>query len=130
MIYPVFTYEIDQDPAVKYSISNSKFRNWVDNYFSNNVSIISFYEYSQINRNTYNAYFDGLKRSADLIQFNAHTNGARSLINVNVSAGKNTQVYDSTSGEFLNYTPEKDSSITFWVESNHTYNIYLDKRVV
>ena len=129
MIYPVFTYEIDQDPAVKYSISNSKFRNWVDNYFSNNVSITSFYEYNQINSNTYDTYFDGLKRSADLIQFNAHTNGARSLINVNVSAGKNTQVYDSTSGEFLNYTPEKDSSITFWVESNHTYNIYLDKRV-
>ncbi|HWR25798.1 MAG TPA: hypothetical protein VN278_06125, partial [Methanosarcina sp.] len=130
MIYPVFTHELDQDPAIKYSISNSKFRNWVDNYFSNNVSITAFYEYNQINRNTHDAYFDGLKRSADLIKFDAHTNGARSLVNVNVSTGKNTQVYDGTSGEFLNYTPEKDSSITFWVENNHTYNIYLDKRVV
>jgi hypothetical protein len=127
MVYPVFTHKLDQEPAIKYSISSSKFRNWVDNYFSKNVSIVSFYEYSQINRNTYDAHFDDLEYNEHLITFDVHTNGARALINVNISAGKDTQVYDSTSNKFINYATEKDKSITFWVENNHTYNIYLDR---
>lgn len=126
MVYPVFTHELDQDPTIKYSISPSKFRNWVDSYCSNNVSIVSFYEYGQVNRNTYDAYFDNLEYNKNLIIFDAHTNGGRSLVNVDIVAEKNTQVYDSTSKEFLDYTVEQDKSITFWVENNHTYSIYLD----
>lgn len=124
MIYPVFTHELDQEPAIKYSISSSKFRNWTDNYFSNNMSMTSFYEYSQINRNTYDAYFDNLECKKNLVKFDAHTNGARALINVDIEAGENTQIYDSTAGEFLNYTLEKDKSITYWVEDSHTYTIF------
>jgi hypothetical protein len=30
MVYPVFTHELDQDPAIKYSISNSKFRDGLE----------------------------------------------------------------------------------------------------
>ena len=101
MVYPVFTHELDQEPAIKYSISRSKFRNWVDNYYSNNVSIVSFYEYNQVNRNTYDAYFDNLEYNESLITFDAHTNGARALVNVNINAGKNTQVYDNTLNKFL-----------------------------
>ncbi|MDQ1253385.1 MAG: hypothetical protein QG646_2552 [Euryarchaeota archaeon] len=124
MVYPVFTHELDQEPAIKYSISCSKFNKWVDNYCSNNISIVPFYEYSQVSRNTYDAYFDALKYNESLLIFDAHTNGARSLINVNVTARNHTQVYDCTLNESLNYTIEADKSITFWVENNHTYNVY------
>jgi len=126
MVYPVFTHELDQEPAIKYSISCSKLSNWVDNYCSNNVSIVSFYEYSQVNRNTYDAYFDALEYNESLIKFDAHTNGVKSFVNVNVTAGNHTQVYDRTLNESLNYTREQDKSITFWVENNHTYSVYPD----
>ncbi|MCO5383987.1 MAG: hypothetical protein NHB15_19555 [Methanosarcina barkeri] len=125
MVHPVFTHELDQDPAIKYSISRSKFRNWVDNYDSNNVSIVSFYEYSQISRNTYDASFENLQYTEHSIIFDARTNGAIALVNVNTNAGKNTQVYDNTSKKFLSYNIEQDNSITFWVENNHTYGIYF-----
>ncbi|MDR7665810.1 hypothetical protein RG963_08500 [Methanosarcina sp. Z-7115] len=125
MVHPIFTHELDQDPAIKYSISRSKFRNWVDNYDSNNVSIVSFYEYSQISRNTYDASFENLQYTEHSVIFDARTNGAIALVNVNTNAGKNTQVYDNTSKKFLSYNIEQDNSITFWVENNHTYGIYL-----
>lgn len=124
MVHPVFTHELDLDPAIKYSISRSKFQNWVDNYDSNNMSIVSFYDYGQISRNTYHASFENLKYTEHSVLFDAHTNGAAALVNVNINAGKNTQVYDSTSEKFLNYNLEKDNSITFWVENNHRYNIF------
>jgi hypothetical protein len=130
MSHPVFTHELDKNPAIKYSISYPKFKIWVDNYYSNNVSIESFYEYSQINRNTYDAYFDNISSNGNIITFNAYTNGIRSLVNVNVTAGSDTQVYDRTSNESLNYILEKDKSITFWVENNHTYNVYLNNTIL
>lgn len=127
MVYPAFTHELDIEPAIKYSISPSKFRSWVDNYCSNNVPIVSFYEYNQVNRNTYDAYFDDLEYyNESLITFDAHTNGSRALVNININAGKDTQVYDDTFDKVLDYTLEKDKSISFWVENNHTYSVYLD----
>jgi len=125
MTHPVFTHQLDKDPAIPYSISYSKLKTWVNNYYSNNVSIVSFYEYSQVNRNTQDAYFDNISSDGNLITFDVHTNGVKSLINVNITAGNDTQVYDRTSNESLNYTLEKDKSITFWAENNNTYNIYL-----
>jgi hypothetical protein len=126
MTHPVFSHQLDKDPAIKYSISYSKFKTWVDNYYSNNVSIVPFYEYSQISRNTHDAYFDNIISNGNLVKFDAHTNGIRSLINVNISAGNNTQIYDSISNKFLNRTIERDKSVTFWVENNHTYIVYLN----
>ena len=126
MTHPVFTHQLDKDSAIKYSISSSKFKTWVDNYCSNNVSIVPFYEYSQINRNTHDAYFDNISSNESFITFNAHTNGIKSLINLNTNAGNNTQVYDNTSDKYLDFKDEKDKSITFWVENNHAYNVYLN----
>ena len=126
MVYPVFTHELDPEPASKYSISCSKFSYWVDNYCSNNVSLVPFYVYSQVNRNTYDAYYDILEYNGSLIMFDAHTNGANSFINVNITAGNYTQVYDRTLNKSLNYTKEPDKSITFWAENNHTYSVYPD----
>jgi hypothetical protein len=125
MAHPVFTHQLDKDPAIPYSISPSKFKTWINNFYSNNVFIVSFYEYSQVNRNTHDAYFDNISSNGNLITFDAHTNGAKSLINVNVTAGSDAQVYDYTSNNSLNYTLEKDKSITFWVENNHIYYIHL-----
>jgi hypothetical protein len=125
MNHPVFTHQLDKDPAIKYSISYSKFKTWVDNYNSNNVSIVPFYEYSLINRNSHDAYFDNISSSGNFISFDAHTNGVKSYINVNVTAGNDTQVCDRTLNESLSYTLEKDKTINFWAENNHTYSIYL-----
>lgn len=124
MTHPVFTHQTDKDPAIKYSISPSKLKTWVDNYYSNNVSIVPFYEYSLINRNTHDAYFDNISSNETLTKFEAHTNGFRSLINVNVSAGNNTLVYDNTTNRHLDFKVEADKSITFWAENNHTYDVY------
>ncbi|HII79005.1 MAG TPA: hypothetical protein HA261_00995 [Methanosarcina sp.] len=124
MAYPVFTHQTDKDPSIKYSISYSKFQTWADNYDSNNVSIVSFYEYYKVNSNTYDAFFDSIEYGEDYLTFKANTNGASALINVNINAGNNTQVYDNTLEKFLGYRVEGDGSITFQVENNHTYNIY------
>lgn len=124
MAYPVFTHQTDKDPAIIYSISYSKFKTWADNYDSNNVSVVSFYEYYMVNSNTYDAFFDSFEYGEDYFAFRANTNGASALINVNISAGNNTQVYDNTSEEFLGYRTERDGSVTFQVENNHTYSIY------
>ena len=127
MTHPVFTHQTDKDPAIKYSISPSKFKTWVDNYYSNNISIVPFYEYSLISRNTHDAYFDNISSNGNLIKFDAHTNGVRSLINVNISVGNNTQIHDETADKFMDLKIETDKSITFWVENNHTYNVYLNE---
>jgi len=124
MTYPVFTHQTDKDPAIKYSISSSKLKDWVDNYYSNNISIVPFYEYCLINRNTHDAYFDNISSNETLTKFNAHTNGFKSLINVDVSAGNNTRVYDDITGKHLGFKVEADKSITFWAENKHTYNVY------
>lgn len=126
MTHPVFTHQTDKEPAIKYSISPSKFKTWVDTYYSNNVSIVPFYDYSLISRNTHDAAFDNISSDGTSIQFLATTNGARSLINMNVSAGHNTRVYDNTNDKFLSYELEKDKSITFWVENNHIYKVFLN----
>ena len=123
MTHPVFTHQTDKGPAIKYSISPFKLKTWVDNCYSNNVSIMPFYDYSLINRNTHDAYFDNIS-SNENIKFDAHTNGFRSLINVNVSAGNNTRVYDNTTDKYLEFKMEADKSITFWVENNHIYNVH------
>lgn len=125
MNHPVFTHQLDKDPAIKYSISYSKFKTWVDNYRSNNVSIVPFYNYSLINRNSHDAYFDNISYSGNLISFDTHTNGIKSYINVNITAGNDMQVYDRSLNETLNYTLAEDKSIDFWVENNHTYEINL-----
>lgn len=130
MVHPVFTHELDLDPAIKYSISRSKFRNWVENYESNNMSIVSFHEYSQISRNTYDASFENLQYTENSVLFDAHTNGGIVFVNVNVKAGRDTQIYDNTTGKFLDYDIEQDNSLTFWVEDNHSYIIDLNSAII
>jgi len=126
MSYPVFTHQLDLEPAIKYSISRSKFREWVDNYYANNMTIVSFYEYNQISRNTYDASFENLQYGENLLSFDVHTNGFKALANVNIPAGNDTQVYDTTLEKYLDYETEQDRSITFWVEEGHNYKVYIN----
>jgi hypothetical protein len=86
---------------------------------------VPFYEYSLISRNTHDAYFDNISSSGNIISFKAHTNGVKSYVNVNITAGNDTHVYDRTLNESLRYTLEGDKSINFWAENNHTYEINL-----
>ncbi|WP_410507684.1 hypothetical protein RSJ42_12845 [Methanosarcina hadiensis] len=130
MACPVFTHELDKDPAIKYSISRSKFLNWVDSYNSNDLSIVSFYEYGQISRNTHEASFYVLQHTDNSIVFNAHTNGSDALVNINIRAGKGTGVYDNTSGKFLDYRIEEDRSITFRIENKHIYRVCFNNSAV
>lgn len=123
MVCPAFTHELDKDPAIKYSISHSKFLKWVDNYNSNDLSIVSFYEYGQISRNTCEASFDILHYTENSIVFKVQTNGSDALVNVNIRAEEGTGVHDNTSDKFLSCRIEQDKSITFRVENNHTYYI-------
>ena len=123
MTHPVFTHQTDKEPAIKYSIGLSNLKTWVDNCNSNNISIVPFYEYSLINRNSYDAYFDNVSSNGNLTKFEAHTNGFRSLVNMNISAGNNTRVYDNTTEKYLDFKVEADKSITFWAENNHYYNV-------
>lgn len=125
MSYPVFSHQLDVEPAIKYSISRSKFREWVDNYYANNMTIVSFYEYNQISRNTYDASFEDLQYDENLLSFDAHTNGFKALVNVNIPAGNDTQVYDTTLEKYLDYETEQDRSITFRVEDGHNYKVYI-----
>jgi len=126
MSYPVFTHQLDLEPAIKYSISRSKFREWVDNYYANNMTIVSFYEYNQISHNTYDASFENLQYDENLLSFDAHTNGFKAFVNVNRTAGNDTQVYDTTLEKYLDYETEQDRSITFWVEDGHNYKVYIN----
>ncbi|WP_231593498.1 hypothetical protein [Methanosarcina siciliae] len=126
MVYPAFTHELDLEPAIKYSISCSKFQNWVDNYNSNKMTIVSFFEYNRIGRNTYDASFDILQYTESFFVFRAHTKGFDALVNVNISAGDNTRVCDNTLEQFFSYKLEQDKSITFRVKNNHIYSVYLD----
>jgi hypothetical protein len=124
MVYPVFTHELDLEPAIKYSISRSKFQKCVDNYNSDGISVVSFYEYGQTSRNTCEASFDLLQYTECFVTFCAHTNGSDALVNVNIQAGGGTQVFDTTSDKFLSYKIEQDKSIKFLVENNHIYYIF------
>lgn len=126
MVYPVFTHQTDVEPAIEHSISRSRFQTWVNNCYANNMSIVSFYEYNKTNMNTYDASFENLQYDEKLLSFNAHTNGASALVNVNVTAGNSTQVYDATLGEFLYYETEQDKSVTFRAEDNHSYKVCLN----
>jgi hypothetical protein len=126
MVHPAFTHELDLEPAIKYSISRSKFLKWVDNCNSNGLSIVSFYEYGQINRNTCEASFDILQYTENSTVFKAHTNGSDAFVNVNMKVEKDAKVHDNTSDKFLDYRIEQDKSIVFRVENNHTYIISLD----
>jgi hypothetical protein len=124
MTHPVFTHQTDKEPAIKYSISPSKLETWVNNCYSNNVSIVPFYDYSLITRNSHDAYFENISSDRNLTKFDAHTNGFKSLIDVNVNAENNIRIYDNTTNNYLDFKVEADKSITFWVENNHTYNVY------
>lgn len=125
MAYPVFSHQLDLEPAIKYSISRSYFRDWVDNYYANNMTIVSLYEYNQISRNTYDASFENVQYDENMLSFDSDTNGFQALVNVNITAGNDTQVYDSTLEKYLDYEIEQDKSITFRVEDGHNYKVYI-----
>jgi hypothetical protein len=123
IIHPVFTHRTDEDPAISWSISYSKFIDWIDTYNSKNIDLIPFGEWWKINSNTYQASFKFIKLKDNFIIFTAHTNSYPALINVNIKADKDTEVYDETTECIVKWDIQNDKSIVFWIEDEHTYRI-------
>jgi hypothetical protein len=123
IIYPVFTHQTDREPAIPYSISFSKFKDWIDNYQANGISIIPFGEWWRINANTNDMLITNLSLRDNTVTFRVKTNGERGVINVNTPGTPGLEVLDHNSHTIINWTQGLDDSIIFSVESDHEYEI-------
>jgi hypothetical protein len=123
LIYPAFTHQIDRDPAIRYSISYSKFRTWVDNYQSRGITITPFSEWWHINANTNDARITNISVYNRTLRFTATTNGEKALVNVNISQRDDLRILDLSVNKEVGWTNNGDNSITFYVESDHEYQI-------
>jgi hypothetical protein len=124
LIHPVFTHQTDREPAIPYSISFSKFKTWIDNYQTNGISIVPFYEWWMINANTHDIDITNISVINNTIKFRVKTNGGRGLINVNISAERDLTIIDLTTSEIIKWIENLDNSITCYVQSNHEYEIF------
>jgi hypothetical protein len=124
IIYPVFTHQTDKDPAQRYSISFSKFKTWIDNYHANGISIIPFHEWWCMNANTHDMVITDISVKNHTLRFRVKTNGEKGLVNVNVSAERDLVIRDYQTQERVNWSVYGDNSITFYVQSNHEYEIF------
>ena len=123
LIYPVFTHQTDREPAIKYSISFSKFKTWIDNYKANGISMIPFQEWWLINANTNDIVITNISIINNTLKFKVKTNGERGLINVNISAEHDLKIIDLATSGIIKWTKNLDNSITFYVQSSHEYEI-------
>jgi hypothetical protein len=126
VIYPVYTHQTDRDPAPRYSISYPKFKIWIDNYHANGISIIPFHEWWQMNANTNDMRITDISIENQSLRFRVKTNGGRGRVNVMVAADQNPVVMDQTARERINWSDNGDNSITFYVQSNHGYEIFRE----
>lgn len=129
MIHPVFTHQTDGEPAIRYSISFSRFKTWIDNYLTNGISIIPFYEWWMINANTHDIKITGISVSDTALKFRVKTNGERGLINVNIPADRNCKIIDMTAKEEIRWTKNPDNSITLYVQSDHEYELFREAKM-
>jgi hypothetical protein len=124
IMYPVFTHQTDRDPALRYSISFSKFKTWIDNYHANGISIIPFGEWWNMNANTNDMRITDISIKNHSLRFRIQTNGERGLVNVHISAGEDLVVVDHQSREMIPWSDHGDNSITFYVQSDHEYELF------
>ena len=122
MIYPVFIHQTDRDPALRYSLSYSNFKTWIDNYHANGISIIPFYEWWCMNANTHDMHITDISIQDHRLRFRVKTNGERGLVNVPIPAGPYLTIKDQN-GQIIPWTDHNDNSVTFYVESGHEYEI-------
>jgi len=130
MIHPVFTHQTDGEPAIKYSISFSRFKTWIDNYQANGISIIPFHEWWMMNANTHDIDITSISVANTTLKFRVKTNGERGLINVNIPAQRDCKIIDLTTSDEIRWTENPDNSITLYVQSNHEYKIFRDEKML
>lgn len=123
MISPSFSHQIDESPAIRYSISKEHFERWVDNYRAHSVSIMPFARWWKINSNTYEATVSDITSDPSGLEFTISTNGYESLVNVDLDADESTVVHDVTADMPVEWEYYHDGSLVFWVEDAHTYQI-------
>jgi hypothetical protein len=128
LIHPVFTHQTDREPAIKYSISFSKFKTWIDNYQNRGISIVPFQEWWMMNANTHDIDITNISVINNTIKFRVKTNGERGLVNVDIPAGRDLNVIDLNTRETITWTESPDNSITFFVQSNHEYEIFRSEK--
>jgi hypothetical protein len=58
-----------------------------------------------------------------MVKFTVKTNGEKGLVNINIPAEKDLKVIDHHTREIINWTVNVDNSITFYIRSNHEYEI-------
>ena len=127
IIYPVFAHQTDREPATKYSISFSKFRTWVDNYHAKGISIIPFQEWWLINANTFDTIITNISVQKQTLTFKVKTNGEKGLVNVNIASDHVLTITDTNTEEKIMWSNHGDNSITFYVQSNHEYEIFMNE---
>ena len=82
-----------------------------------------------INANTHDIKISGISVTNATLKFRVKTNGERGLINVNIPAERNCKILDMTAREEIRWTKNPDNSITFYVQSNHEYEIFRDVKM-
>ena len=126
LIHPAFTHQTDPEPAIRYSISYSKFTQWVDNYQANGISIIPFHEWWQINANTNDTRITNISEGDNhRLRFKVTTNGGRALVNVHIPGNPDLKILDHTTRKRINWSYGLDNSVTFYVEPDHEYEISM-----
>jgi len=123
IIYPVFIHQTDRDPAIRFSISYSKFKTWIDNYQSNGITIVPFGEWWHINANTNDTYLSNISVQNHTLRFMVTTNGEKALVNVNIFRRDDLIIRDRHTNTRVTWTGNGDNSITFSVQSTHEYEI-------
>jgi hypothetical protein len=123
LVYPAFIHQSDRDPAIGFSISYSKFMTWIDNYHVNGITVIPFSEWWHINANSNDTIITRISVQNQTLRFNVKTNGEKALVNVNIARRDDLCIRDLVTSSSVPWTGNGDGSITFSVESTHTYEI-------
>jgi hypothetical protein len=90
-LHPMFTHQIDADPAIVYAIDYSKFKTWVDNYKAAGVDIVGFKHYYQNSiSQTNTASLDSISSSEINLTISTPVT---CNVNVNNSLGSTATVY-------------------------------------
>lgn len=124
LVHPAYTHQTDKEPGVPFSISYPKFKTWIDNYQAHGISIIPFYEWWQINANSNDALITNISIQNRSLKFTVKTNGERALVNVNVAADGGLRIMNNDTGELVHWTYNRDTSVSFYVQSDHEYALY------
>ena len=114
IVYPTFTHQTDPDPAVLFSISFSNFTDYVDNYQTNGIRLVGYYEYWSIAQNVAHTIISGATLKNDsYLSFDVDNIGGNSRLFV---AAPFAELVIDENGNEVNFTVT-DGGIILEVEA-------------